>query len=297
MTAIALTIAGSDSAGGAGIQADLKTFAALGVHGASAITALTAQNTLGVEGVPRRAAGLRARADRRPWRAISRSAPSRSACWRRSGVIEAVAEGLERLPGVPVVLDPVMVAASGDVLLDEDAIATLKSVLLPRAIVITPNLPEAAQASRRAASERRGEMRAQAKALRRLGRQAVLIKGGHAKGARSVDLLLDGEGELRLEAPRVPTKNDHGTGCTLSSAIAAELAKGASLREAVAAAKAYVTAAIARGRRASRSARAGAPCTISTRGGRGSDGLALGHHLHPLLAEARDAQPQLIARL
>jgi hydroxymethylpyrimidine/phosphomethylpyrimidine kinase len=162
-----------------------------------------------------------------------------------SEVIEAVAGALEALPGVPVVLDPVMVAASGDVLLDEDAIATLKSVLLPRAIVITPNLPEAAQLVGAPQASDEDEMRAQARQLKRLGAQAVLIKGGHAKGASSVDLLLDGEGEMRLEAPRVPTKNDHGTGCTLSSAIAAELAKGASLREAAAAAKAYVTAAIA----------------------------------------------------
>jgi hydroxymethylpyrimidine/phosphomethylpyrimidine kinase len=143
------------------------------------------------------------------------------------------------------VLDPVMVAASGDILLDKDAIVTLKSVLLPRAIVITPNLPEAAQLLGGLQANGEIEMRSQARQFKRLGAQAVLIKGGHAKGAVSVDLLLDGEGEMRLEAPRVPTKNDHGTGCTLSSAIAAELAKGASLREAAAAAKAYVTAAIA----------------------------------------------------
>ncbi len=243
MTAIALTIAGSDSAGGAGIQADLKTFAALGVHGASAITALTAQNTLGVEGVhvvPPEfvtqqiavvAGDLKIGAVKIGMLATS-------------AVIEAVAEGLNLLPGVPVVLDPVMVAASGDVLLDKDAIATLKSVLLPRAIVITPNLPEAAQLLGASQASGEDEMRAQARELKRLGAQAVLIKGGHAKGAEAVDLLLDEEGELRLTAPRVPTKNDHGTGCTLSSAIAAELAKGASLREAVVAAKAYVTAAI-----------------------------------------------------
>ena len=138
-----------------------------------------------------------------------------------------------------------MVAATGAVLLDNEAIATLKRVLLPQAIVVTPNLPEAAQLL--ATHEARGEdeMRAQAQELKRLGAKAVLIKGGHAKGPMAVDLLLDQEGEMRLEAPRVPTKHDHGTGCTLSSAIAAELAKGASLREAVRKAKAYVTAAIA----------------------------------------------------
>ncbi len=123
-----------------------------------------------------------------------------------SAVIEAVAEGLKLLPGVPVVLDPVMVAASGDVLLDKDAIATLKRVLLPRAIVITPNLPEAAQLLGAPQASDEDEMRAQARELKRLGAKAVLIKGGHAKGASAVDLLLDGEGEMRLEAPRVPTK-------------------------------------------------------------------------------------------
>jgi hydroxymethylpyrimidine/phosphomethylpyrimidine kinase len=138
-----------------------------------------------------------------------------------------------------------MVAASGDILLDEDAIETLRTILLPRATLITPNLPEAAKLLGSAEAKDEREMCAQAKALRRLGAKAVLIKGGHAEGAEAVDLLLDGEGELRLAAPRVKTSNTHGTGCTLSSAIAAELAKGASLREAAAQAKTYVTAAIA----------------------------------------------------
>jgi hydroxymethylpyrimidine/phosphomethylpyrimidine kinase len=244
MTAVALTIAGSDSAGGAGIQADLKTFAALGVHGASAITALTAQNTLGVEGVHVVPPEFVTQQIAVVARDLKIGAV-KIGMLATSAVIEAVAESLALLPGVPVVLDPVMVAASGDILLDKDAIVTLKSVLLPRAIVITPNLPEAAQLLGGLQANGENEMRSQARQLKRLGAQAVLIKGGHAKGAVSVDLLLDGEGEMRLEAPRVPTKNDHGTGCTLSSAIAAELAKGASLREAAAAAKAYVTAAIA----------------------------------------------------
>ncbi len=161
-----------------------------------------------------------------------------------SEVIEAVAGALEALPGVPVVLDPVMVAASGDVLLDEDAIETLRTVLLPRAAVITPNLPEAAKLLGVDIAKTEAEMAEQARQLKALGAKAVLVKGGHAEGAEAVDLLLDGEGELRLAAPRVATGNSHGTGCTLSSAIAAELAKGASLREAVMAAKAYVTAAI-----------------------------------------------------
>jgi hydroxymethylpyrimidine/phosphomethylpyrimidine kinase len=144
-----------------------------------------------------------------------------------------------------VVLDPVMVAASGDALLDEDAVATLRSVLVPCATLITPNLPEAAKLLDSGEAKNEREMAGQAKALRRLGAKAVLIKGGHAEGASAVDILVDGEGELRLEAPRIETGNTHGTGCTLSSAIAAELAKGAALRDAATTAKAYVTAAIA----------------------------------------------------
>ncbi|HEU4475821.1 MAG TPA: PfkB family carbohydrate kinase, partial [Methyloceanibacter sp.] len=150
------------------------------------------------------------------------------------------------LDGVPIVLDPVMVAASGDVLLDEDAIETLRSVLLPRATLITPNLPEAAKLLDQEEAKSERDMRAQAEALRSLGARAVLIKGGHADAKEAVDILVDGEGELRLTAPRVATEHTHGTGCTLSSAIAAELAKGASLREAVTRAKAYVTAALQR---------------------------------------------------
>jgi hydroxymethylpyrimidine/phosphomethylpyrimidine kinase len=139
-----------------------------------------------------------------------------------------------------------MVAASGDVLLDEDAIETLRTVLLPRATLITPNLPEAAKLLDQDEAKDESAMRAQAEALRALGAQAVLIKGGHADGPEAVDILVDGEGELRLTAPRVATENTHGTGCTLSSAVAAELAKGASLREAVTRAKVYVTAALER---------------------------------------------------
>ena len=243
MTPIALTIAGSDSAGGAGIQADLKTFAALGVHGATAITALTAQNTLGVEGVHVVPPGF-VRAQMKAVASDLEVGAIKIGMLATSGVITAVAEGLNDFPGVPVVLDPVMVAATGAVLLDKDAIATLKRVLMPAATVITPNLPEAAQLLDGAEARDEAEMRTQARELKLLGAQAVLIKGGHAKGTLAVDLLLDAEGELRLEAPRVATKHDHGTGCTLSSAIAAELAKGTTLRDAVTKAKAYVTGAI-----------------------------------------------------
>jgi hydroxymethylpyrimidine/phosphomethylpyrimidine kinase len=243
MTAIALTIAGSDSSGGAGIQADLKTFAALGVYGASAITALTAQNTQGVDAVLVVPPDFVAR----QIRVVARDLDLRAVkigMLATAEIIEAVAEQLKALEGTPVVLDPVMVAASGDVLLDEDAIETLRTVLLPRATLITPNLPEAAKLLDQDEAKDESAMRAQAEALRALGAQAVLIKGGHADGPEAVDILVDGEGELRLTAPRVATENTHGTGCTLSSAVAAELAKGASLREAVTRAKAYVTAAL-----------------------------------------------------
>ncbi len=243
MTAIALTIAGSDSSGGAGIQADLKTFSALGVYGASAITALTAQNTHGVEAVLVVPPDFVARQIKVVARDLNITAV-KIGMLATSEIIEAVAGALETLPGVPMVLDPVMVAASGDVLLDEDAIETLRAVLVPRATLITPNLPEAAKLLGGDQAKDEREMSAQAAALRRLGAKAVLIKGGHAEGAEAIDILLDQDGELRLAAPRVATSNTHGTGCTLSSAVAAELAKGASLRDAVAAAKAYVTAAI-----------------------------------------------------
>jgi hydroxymethylpyrimidine/phosphomethylpyrimidine kinase len=243
MTAIALTIAGSDSSGGAGIQADLKTFSALGVYGASVITALTAQNTLGVEGVHVVPADFVLKQIEVVARDLEIGA-IKIGMLATSAVVEAVAEGLKAFAHIPVVLDPVIIAASGDVLLGEQAIATLRNLLLPRATLITPNLPEAAWllASAQAKDER--DMADQACALRGIGANAVLIKGGHAEGAKAIDLLIDEEGELRFEAPRIETSSTHGTGCTLSSAVAAELAKGASLREAVGRAKAYVTAAI-----------------------------------------------------
>ena len=244
MTAIALTIAGSDSSGGAGIQADLKTFSALGVYGASAITALTAQNTLGVEAVHPVPADFVLKQIEAVARDLDVSA-IKIGMLATSPIIEAVAAGLEAFPGVPVVLDPVMVAASGDALLDDDAIETLRTVLVPRASLLTPNLPEAAKLLGESQARNEREMSAQGQALKRLGAGAVLIKGGHGEGENSVDILIDAEGALRLEAPRVKTGNTHGTGCTLSSAIAAELARGAALRDAAIAAKAYVTAAIA----------------------------------------------------
>ena len=243
MSAIAVTIAGSDSGGGAGIQADLKTFSALSVYGASVITALTAQNTQGVRAihdVPPEfvTAQIDAVFSDLDVGAVKIGMLSRAT------TIEAVASGIERHRMKNVVLDPVMVATSGDRLLATDAVDALRRLLIPRARVITPNLPEAAALLDAPVARDESEMRAQAQRLLALGATAVLIKGGHGSGAESVDLFVDKNGIVQLAAPRVATRNTHGTGCTLSSAIAAELAKGRALADAVRAAKAYVTAAI-----------------------------------------------------
>ena len=243
MTAIALTIAGSDSGGGAGIQADLKTFSALGVYGASVITALTAQNTLGVQGVH----DVPPRFIRRQIASVLTDLDVKAikiGMLSRAGAIRAVAAELRAAPDIPVVLDPVMVAASGDLLLDMSAIGLLTALLLPRAALVTPNLHEAAALTGLPFASSENEMEAQAHALLEAGARAVLMKGGHASGEDSVDLLATRDGTLRLAAPRLATSNIHGTGCTLSSAIAAGLAKGASLEEACRMAKVYVTEAI-----------------------------------------------------
>jgi hydroxymethylpyrimidine/phosphomethylpyrimidine kinase len=244
MTAIAITIAGSDSGGGAGIQADLKTFSALGVYGASVITALTAQNTRGVTGihdVP--PAFIAAQIDA----VFSDLAVDAVKIGMLSQVstIEAVAAGLDRHRAPNVVLDPVMVATSGDRLLNPAAVDALRMLLIPRAAVITPNLPEAAALLDTGIAADEAAMRAQAERLLALGARSVLIKGGHGGGAESVDLLIDARSVMRLAAPRIETQNTHGTGCTLSSAIAAGLAKGLPLIEAAREAKDYVTGAIA----------------------------------------------------
>ena len=244
MTAIAVTIAGSDSGGGAGIQADLKTFSALGVYGASVIAALTAQNTKGVTGihdVP--PAFVTAQIDA----VFSDLAVNavKIGMLSHPDVIAAVADGLDRYRQDKVVLDPVMVAASGDRLLAAEAVDVLRSVLIPKAMLITPNLPEAAALLETAMAQTESEMQEQGEKLLALGAKAVLMKGGHAAGAESVDLLIEPHSVARLAAERIDTANTHGTGCTLSSAIAAGLAKGLPLAEAVREAKAYVTAAIA----------------------------------------------------
>jgi hydroxymethylpyrimidine/phosphomethylpyrimidine kinase len=244
MTAIALTVAGSDSGGGAGIQADLKTFSALGVYGASVITALTAQNTKGVSAIHDVPADFIAAQIDAVFSDLAVAAVKIGMVSQRAA-IEAIAAGLQRWQQSAVVLDPVMIAASGDRLLVPDAVDVLKRVLIPRALVITPNLPEAAALLDAPIAATETEMRAQGERLLALGPKAVLVKGGHAQGAESVDLLVEPTAVTRLAADRIATRNTHGTGCTLSSAIAAGLAKGLSLAEAVRAAKTYLTDALA----------------------------------------------------
>jgi hydroxymethylpyrimidine/phosphomethylpyrimidine kinase len=249
--AIALTIAGSDSSGGAGIQADFKTFSAFAVYGASVITALTAQNTRGVMGVdPVAASFVGAQID-----AVLSDLDVRAiktGMLADAAIVETVAGRLRQGRGEgqrrPVVVDPVMVATSGDVLLAPDAIEAVKRELIPLATIVTPNLPEAARllGARPAAGE--AEAIAQAKALRFLGCDAVLLKGGHAEGEEAVDYLCDGAGVERFVRPRVDTRNTHGTGCTLSAAIAALMAQGVGLREAVGRAKDYVWRGLEAGR-------------------------------------------------
>lgn len=240
---MALTIAGSDSSGGAGIQADLKTFSALGVYGATVITALTAQNTKGVSdvmAVPPEfvLAQMRAVAEDLAVDAI------KIGMLATGPIIEAVAAGLDAFPDVPVVLDPVMVATSGDPLLDDDAVDQLKSRLFPRVALITPNISEGAVLLGEPLESREQMLEGRAARLRTLGANAVLLTGGDSTADTALDVFADAGGLQRIEAPRIETENTHGTGCTLSSAIAAELAKGESLDRAVKLAKLYVTAAI-----------------------------------------------------
>jgi len=245
MTAIAVTIAGSDSGGGAGIQADLKAFSANGVYGASVLTALTAQNTLGVNAihdVP--AEFVRAQMDA-VYSDLAVKA-TKIGMLSRVETIEAVAAGLEANETGPVVLDPVMVAASGDPLLAESAVDGLMSLLMPLADVITPNLHEAARMLKSEVADSETQMQGQAERLLELGAKAVLLKGGHGEGSESADLFLDSSGNaVWLRSQRLATANTHGTGCTLSSAIAAGLSKGEDMERAVRDAKSYIQAAIA----------------------------------------------------
>lgn len=244
MAHVALTIAGSDSSGGAGIQADLKTMSALGVYGASVITAVTAQNTCAVSAVhaipqdiiEAQISAVLSDLDVRAVKIGMLATPD---------IIDCVTRALAGFDGA-IVLDPVMIAKSGDTLLAPDAVAALREKLAPRSTLVTPNLPEAAALLRRPLASTAEEMIDQGKALCAGGAQAVLMKGGHAEGALCEDILISG-GEVlaSFTAPRQHTRNTHGTGCTLSSAIAAGLAKGQPLAEATAEAHRYVQQAIA----------------------------------------------------
>ncbi|MFO7855338.1 MAG: bifunctional hydroxymethylpyrimidine kinase/phosphomethylpyrimidine kinase [Paracoccaceae bacterium] len=237
-----LSVAGSDPSGGAGIQADLKTFAALGVYGMAALTALTAQNTRGVRGVETVRPGFVA--DQiRAVREDVRVDAVKLGMMATAEIAEAVAGALEGI-AAPVVLDPVMVAKGGAPLLADAAVAAVRARLLPRAAVVTPNLPEAARLLETAPAATRAGMAAQARGLLALGPRAVLLKGGHLEGAESPDLLLSVEGEVWLEGPRVPTGNTHGTGCTLSSALAAHLALGLGPEAAARASKRWLMGAL-----------------------------------------------------
>lgn len=242
-TPIALTIAGSDSSGGAGIQADLKTFSALGVYGASAITALTAQNTLGVTAIHAVPPDfVRAQID-----AVRSDLDVKAIKLGMLGnedTIHIVADMLRTWQGPPVVLDPVMVAGSGDPLLDEGAEFALRSQLVSLADIITPNLPEAARLLGADIATNEDMMVSQGELLLSIGAKSVLIKGGHGEGPDAADFFLDGKNIVRLAANRISTANTHGTGCTLASAIAAHIALGADLMTAVQSAKAYLTDAL-----------------------------------------------------
>jgi hydroxymethylpyrimidine/phosphomethylpyrimidine kinase len=240
---IALTIAGSDSSGGAGIQADLKTFAALGVYGASAITALTAQNTRDVSAIHQVPADFITAQIEAVFSDFDVAAV-KIGMLGDAAAIEAVAAGLDRQRARNIVLDPVIVASSGKSLLQRGAIEALRK-LAGRARVLTPNLPEAVALLNLPLARDEATMRARAEKLLALGPEAVLIKGGHLEGPESIDLLVDAGGCRRFAVPRIATKNTHGTGCTLSAAIAAGLARNLSLDDAVREAKDYVTAAIA----------------------------------------------------
>ncbi len=242
-----LTIAGSDSGGGAGIQADLKTFAALGCYGTSAITALTAQNTLGVAGIHPVPPTFAAAQITAVLGDIGTDAVKIGMLYSAE-LIRVVAEQLRAFGAASIVLDPVMVAASGDKLLQDDAVAAVRECLMPLADVLTPNIPEAEVL---VGHELEGpeQIRAAAQILAGFGSRSVLIKGGHLSGETSDDLLYLSEDRrfVTFPAGRIQSRNTHGTGCTLSSAIAAHLARGAGLEEAVRRAKEYIDQAIRAG--------------------------------------------------
>jgi hydroxymethylpyrimidine/phosphomethylpyrimidine kinase len=244
---IALTIAGSDSSGGAGIQADLRTFSAFGVYGASVIVALTAQNTHGVQGV-----------HPVPPDFVTQQMTSvlsdldvgsiKTGMLATAQIVETVVAGLKTAAARPLVVDPVMVATSGDVLLDPGAVEAVRRRLIPIATVITPNIPEAAVLLGREPARTEAQVIDQATALLDFGAGAVLVKGGHGSDNTAVDILASAAGIERFAMPRIDTPHTHGTGCTLSAAIAASLAQGVALRQAVERAKAYVWEGLEHGR-------------------------------------------------
>lgn len=241
----ALTIAGSDSGGGAGIQADLKTFAAHGIFGTSAITAITAQNTVGVAAVHVLPADLVTAQIEAVASDIHVSA-TKIGMLATAAIVESVAAAIAELQLPLVVVDPVMIAKSGDRLLDEDAVAAIRQELLPRSLVVTPNIPEAeALAGRPIASL--DDRKDAARRIQKLGPSAVVVKGGHGDGPELVDLLFDGREFHEFKTARIDTRNTHGTGCTFASAIAAHLAVGNRLVDAVGSAQAYVAGAIRHG--------------------------------------------------
>lgn len=240
----ALTIAGSDSGGGAGIQADLKTFTVLGVYGTSALTAVTAQNTLGVQGsYPLTAAQVGAQLD--AVLADIGTDAAKTGMLASAAIIRVVADRVQRYQVANLVVDPVLVAKGGRLLLAPAALAVLRRLLLPLAAVVTPNLPEA-EALTGMQVATRDDMVAAGRRLLALGARAVLVKGGHLEDAGADDVLLTGDSAEWLPAQRVHTNQTHGTGCTLSAAIAAGLAQGLPLRAAVLRAKEFVTLAIQR---------------------------------------------------
>jgi hydroxymethylpyrimidine/phosphomethylpyrimidine kinase len=239
-----LSIAGSDPSGGAGIQADLKAFSARGVYGMAAITALTAQNTQGVSGIHLVPPSFVADQIRAVFEDVRVDAV-KIGMIANAEIAEAVAGALSPHRGVPVVVDPVMIAKGGTPLLKADAVDALMRHLLPLATLITPNLPEAAALLGVSEAPDREEMGRQAERLLALGPANVLVKGGHLRSDESPDVLASSNGLFWFEGRRIATANTHGTGCTLSSAIAAELAKGLSPQEAIAVAKRYLAGAVA----------------------------------------------------
>lgn len=238
-----LSIAGSDPSGGAGIQADLKTFAARGCYGMAVITALTAQNTQGVSAVRPLDPDFVAEQIRMVFADIRVDAV-KIGMIANAGIARAVAEALSPHRGIPVVLDPVMIAKGGAALLDPAAVTVLKESLLPLATLVTPNLPEAAVLLGDPEASDRRIMESQAVRLTALGAKGVLVKGGHLAGGESPDVLVADGQVTWFEASRIATRNTHGTGCSLSSALAAELAKGLEPQEAVRVAKAWLEDAV-----------------------------------------------------